>query len=266
MRIKVISIIACLALCCAGLKAQDVPQTVTVKVEDFEYKKPSAGKMALNVLAVAADTKTLFMPDKSMVPQINEAIVAGASNIPWVDRLGDGNVLTDYRLKGTITNSETGTGNMPGVSIKFHASLIDEKTGKTVGTKQMTAYANTPTGFDNLASLKSYAYKMVSRETAAFILEALPITGVILEKGVEQANGKIKDNQCYVNLGTLHGVFEEMKLYIVDDGKYKGELKVKEVMGDDLCSCKISSGKAYVSKCIEKGETVEVTSRPKKIQ
>lgn len=266
MNIQRILLSVALAFGAMGLRAQDAPKVVTMQVEEFTYKKPTAGKVALNLLMTASDPKTLYLPDKSMVPQINEALASGASNLPWVNRPGDSSAPADYRLKGVITTAETNTGTPSGCMIRVVSTIVDERTGKEVATKAYRGWSDTFFGIDNMATLKAQACNRLAHETEVFIFEALPVTGCVLEKGVEQINGKVKENQCYVNLGSLHGVFPEMMLYIVDGGKYKGELRVLEVMGDDLCSCKITSGQSYITKTIQKGEVVEVTSEPKKIK
>lgn len=255
-----------LVLFCIGIKAQTAPKTISMQVEDFEYKRPTAGKIALNVLVAVTDPKTIYMPDKSMVAQICEAIASGASNLPWVNRPSDQNATADYRLKGVITTAETNTGNPAGCMIRVVASIVDESTGKEVASKAYRGWSDTFYDIDNMATLKTQACRRLAHETEVFIFEALPVTGSILEKGVEQINGKVKENQCYVDLGSLHGIYPDMRLYITQNGKYKGELKVIEVMGDDLCSCKIIKGASFITKSIEKDAQMVVTSKPKKIK
>ncbi len=199
-----------------------------------------------------------------MVPQMNEAIVAGTLNIPWVNK-GDAKTA-DYTLTGRITKAEVSTGSPEHVSVGTRATLIDNKTGKEVGYKFVPGTSVTFYGIDNTASLKTYAAKDLANNIQRFIFEAIPVTGHILEKGVEQANGKVKEKQCYVDLGELHGIQKDMVLYVTEDGKYKAELRVEEIMGDDLCTCKITKGDSYIAKSLEKGVDMIVTSRPKKIE
>ena len=53
---------------------------------------------------------------------------------------------------------------------------------------------------------------------------------------------------------------------VLKDGKYIGELKLKESMGDDVSAWKITDGSSDIAKALEKGETLTVTSQPKKIK
>lgn len=265
MNIRRLFLSSVLAFCCIGLNAQNTPQSATIQVEEFEYKKPSAGKVALNVLSSLA-TDVIYTTDKTMAPQINEAIAAAASGIPWLGVLGGNDSAPDYILKGVITNAENDLGTkLTSCFIAVHATVVDAKTGKELHTKLVKgsdfAYI---TG--NVSELKTGAAADLSRNIRKYIFEVLPVAGTVLEKGVEQANGKVKESQCYVDLGSMHGVLPDMPLYIVENGDYKGELKVKEVMGDDLSSCKISKGKSYIEKSLAKGKTVTVTSKPKKIK
>lgn len=255
-------LISLLMLCCVGVEAQNAPRTVNMQVEEFEYRQPSAGKVALNVLSAVAGN-AITTSDKSMVPQINEAVMAAASGKPWL--VVNGQDAPDYRMRGIITDAQFSTDKNQSCLMVVRASIIDARTGSEVATKICRGsdyvYAS-----HNMAALKAGAAAALTRSVATFIFEALPVTGTILQRGVEQANGKVKEDQCYVDLGTMHGIAPGMRLYITLDGKYKGELKVKEIMGDDLCSCKIVSGKSFIVKNLDGGNQMVVTSRPKKIK
>ena len=50
MKIQRILLSVALAFGAMGLRAQDAPKVVTMQVEEFIYKKPTAGKVALNLL------------------------------------------------------------------------------------------------------------------------------------------------------------------------------------------------------------------------
>lgn len=243
--------------------AQDAPAVVTINVEEFEYKPTKTG-LALGLLVSVSDPKDLWLPEKSMTPQMNEAIAASVYNIPWVTK-GEAETA-DYKLVGRITKAEISTGSPEHVSVGTRATLIDNKTGKEVAMKSVSGTSVTIFGIDNAASLKTYAATDLARNMRRFIFEAIPVTGHILEKGVEQVNGKVKDKQCYVDLGEMHGIQKDMVLYVTEDGKYKAELRVLDIMGDDLCTCKITKGDAYIEKSLEKGVDMIVTSRPKKIE
>ncbi len=255
-----------LVLCCLGLKAQNAPQAATMHVEEFEYKSLTAGKVAINALmSVAMSANVVYTQDKSMVPQINEAIAASVTGIPWLG-ISDDKATADYCLKGIISEAKIGSGTSPSCMINVHATIVDNKTGKVLATKMCQGISSAvATVVTSVSDVKSGATRYLKQSITNYIFQVLPVTGKVLEKGVEQANGKVKDNQCYVSIGSLHGVFPDMLLYVVENGKYKGELKVKEVMGDDLCSCKIVNGKSYIEKSLQKGIEPEVTSKPKKL-
>ncbi len=246
-----------------AMAQQNVPKHITMAVEEFAYK-PSAVSAALSVLSVVSDADGLYLPDKSMLPQMNEAIVSGAVNIPWVD--SGVAEAADYTLRGHITQSEVMTGDNGAVVVRARAYIVDNKTGREVATKVLTGSSLTFASVDNSASLKTWAARDLSRSIQTFVFESLPVTGQILEKGVEQANGKVKEKQCYVDMGSLQGLVPEMRLYVTTGGKYKAELRVVEVMGEDLCACKITKGDSYITKSLAKGVEMVVTSRPKKIE
>lgn len=242
--------------------AQTAPKHVSLNIEEFEYK-PSKTSKALTVLSVVANPSNLWLPDKSMMPQMNEAVVSGAVNIPWVDKADQGSA--DYTLKGHYTQMEVTTGNSASVLVRARSTIVDNRTGEVVGTKMVVGASDGMLTLQNSSTRKENAARWLAYHMKCFIFEALPVTGHILEKGVEQANGKMKEKQCYVDLGEIHGVEPEMMLYVVENGKYKAELRIVDVVGDDLCTCKIVKGDSYVTKCMEKGMVLNVTSQPKKI-
>lgn len=242
--------------------AQTAPQHVTLNVEEFAYKPSNTGR-AMTILSVVSNTGDLWLPDKSMVPQMNEAIVSGAANIPWIDQAEAASA--NYTLKGHFTQTEILTAEPGNVIVRARASIVDNRTGEVVGTKVVQGSSMNMYSFNNTSTLKARAAMGLAHYMQLFIFEALPVTGHILEKGVEQANGKVKEKQCYVDLGSLHGVMPEMMLYVTVGGKYKAELRIVEVLGDDICACKIVKGDSYITKALNKGIDMVVTSRPKKI-
>lgn len=251
------------AISVSAVIAQNTPKHIKLNIEEFAYKPSKAGK-ALTILSVVTDPKkALWIPDKSMVPQMNEAVVSGAVDIPWVEKADAG--AADYTLKGHFTQTEIATGSDEAVIVRARSFIIDNKTGKEVATKVVQGTSMTFISFQNTATIKASAAKSFAHFMKRFILEALPVTGHILEKGVEQTDGKIKEKQCYVDLGSLHGLEPGMMLYVTENGKYKAELRVVEVLGDDICACKVVKGDSYVTKSLEKGVEMVVTSRPKKI-
>ncbi len=242
--------------------AQTAPKHFSLNIEEFAYK-PSATSKALTVLSVVSSSSGLWLPDKSMMPQMNEAVVSGAVNIPWIDSADQS--TADYTLKGHYTQMEVSTGKPESIIVRARTTLIDNRTGKEVATKIVVGASDVMLTYENTATRKLSAAYSLARHMKWFLFEALPVTGRILEKGVEQANGKVKEKQCYVDLGEIHGVEKDMMLYVVENGKYKAELRVVEVMGEDLCTCKIVKGDSYVTKSMENGVVMNVTSQPKKI-
>lgn len=245
-----------------SVMAQTTPNHITLNIEEFPYKPTKVG-LAMSIMSVVSDSKGVMLPDKSMAPQMNEAAVSGALSIPWVDKAEDGQ--PDYTLKGHFTQLEVMEGNQKNVIVRARASIIDNKTGEVVGTKAVMGSSSYNLSSDTGATMKTRAAASFAHYMQLFIFEALPVKGHILEKGVEQANGKVKEKQCYVDLGSMHGVMPEMMLYVTENGKYKAELRIVEVLGDDICACKIVKGDSYVTKSLEKGVDMVVTSRPKKI-
>lgn len=264
---RLLSIIL-LCMLCMGVNAQNLPQNVSMEVAEFEYKKPGAMRQALGILT-AIPTKegnsSLSVQDKSMQPQMQEAVLQGVINLPWISV--NPTAGSDYQLRGTFVNLEKTNGHQEAVSVQAQCEIIDKHTNKVVAHKLIKSYSVTvESSRVSTEEHRVYAANSLRKAISCFILEALPIKGTVLEKGVEQKNGKIKDNQCYVDLGSGHGLIPDMRAYVLKDGKYIGELKLKESMGDDVSAWKITDGSSDIAKALEKGETLTVTSQPKKIK
>ncbi len=250
------------AMSVMNVMAQTAPQHITLSIEEFPFK-PSTGGLALSIMSVVSDSKGIMLPDKSMAPQMNDAVVSGALSIPWIDKAENG--APDYTLKGHFTQLDVMEGDQKNVVVRARTSIIDNKTGEEVGTKVVHGSSSYNIDSDTGATMKTRAAASFAHYMQCFIFEALPVKGHILEKGVEQANGKVKEKQCYVDLGSMHGVMPEMMLYVTENGKYKAELRIVEILGDDICACKIVKGDKYITKSLAKGVDMVVTSRPKKI-
>lgn len=251
-----------------GASAQNLPQNISMEVAEFDYKKPSAMRQALGLLT-AVPTKSgnssLSVQDKSMQPQMQEAIVQAVSDLPWISISSAG--AADYQLRGLFVNLEKTNGHQEAVSVQAQCEIIDKRTNKVVAHKLVKSYSVTvESSHVSTEEHRVYAASHLRKAISHFILEALPVTGIVLEKGVEQKNGKIKDNQCYVDMGDGCGLIPDMHAYVLKDGKYIGELKLKESMGDEMSAWKITSGSGDIAKALEKGETLTVTTQPKKIK
>lgn len=262
MKKIIISLI--LAAFSVGLWAQIGPKSIGIKVEEFAYQKPSTGKSILNVLSSIA-TEKVYSEDESMVPQIQEAIAAAVAQNERFSIVNNQNETPDYRLEGVINSAEFAAGTKSHCLLIVTATVVDAKTNQKIATKVCKGYYM---GWidGEMSELKAKAANNLTYSLYYYLMEAIPINGSILEKGVEQANGKIKNDQCYVDLGKDDGIGKGMKLYVLVDGKYKAELKVEEILGDDMSACKITSGKSTIEKCLEKNTPMVVTSKPKKIK
>lgn len=251
-----------------GVNAQNLPQNISMEVAEFSYKKPDVMRQALGFLTALPDkngNSSLSVQDKSMQPQMQEAVVQAVSNLPWISISTTGDA--DYQLRGIFVNLEKTNGHQEAVSVQAQCEIVDMHTNKVVAHKLIKSYSVTvESSHVTTDEHRIYAASSLRKAISQFILEALPIKGTVLEKGVEQKNGKTKDNQCYVDLGDGHGLIPDMRAYVLKDGKYIGELKLKESMGDEMSAWKITDGSSNIAKALEKGEILTVTSQPKKIK
>ena len=244
-------------LLCTGIKAQNLPKTVTLQVKNFSYKEPSAGKSFFNLFASITDPTSMYSDDSSLVPEVNRNLPSVASFIPWITLFNDQDGTPDYRLEGIITTAELNTGIDSNCYIKAKVSIIDGKTGKKIATKSCRGN-NLDLFVTDMGKLRANTIADLMTQIYKFVMQAIPVTG-----NIQKA---LNNNQYLVSMGEAHGLTPGLPLYIIEDGKYKAELKVKEITGSESCICKISNGQSYVEKCLQNGTPLVVTTKSKKIK
>jgi len=238
-----------------------------------EYKKPSA-LSTLGGLAMLAEekTQTLGLEDKSIVPTLVSAIEAAPSEVyRLVVRSEERPSKTEeeaYTLNVVLSNVMTFTGKDNGARATIEMTLVDLCKNKTVATGKTFGIRLAPS--ENMSKDEAVASlaEELNKEVRQFLWSYFPISGTIVQKGVEQNNGKVKEKQCYIDLAENYGAFEGMRLiaYIDNNGKLKeiGSLKIKEVAGEELSICTITKGNSKIEKALEQGEKLVVMTKTPK--
>lgn len=109
------------------------------------------------------------------------------------------------------------------------------------------------------------AFILLTNKVTKHYNKLFPLSASIIEAGDTK---KDKQKEVYIDLGVDAGAFEGMKLtvysvkVIADRNARKelGQIKVKEVMGDDISLCKVQSGGKNIKNAIDEGETIIVIS------
>lgn len=233
-----------------------------------EYKKPST----LMTLVGAAGPLSKVNPgimteDKTMVDGLKEAIQSAYTYIYRLNvQQGDVPTKTDddcFVLNAILSNTMSSTGIYgSGARTDITFSLVSLKTGKEVAKQKYEV------GVDDSYTTKAAAAEALNlnvvERTAKFLVACFPLTGSILQKGVQQLNGKVKEKQCYIDLGDKFLVYEDMpfKVYTEKNGKRSeiGTLKLKETEGDDIGVCTIKKGDSKIEKAMQNGEHLVIVS------
>ena len=105
------------------------------------------------------------------------------------------------------------------------------------------------------------ALTVLSKQITKFYNRFFPLNAQIIERGNEK---KDKQQEVYIDLGGQHGAYSGMHLTVYSvksiAGRYAkkelGKLKIKDVMGDDISLCKVTSGGKNIKAALEEGQTI----------
>ena len=105
------------------------------------------------------------------------------------------------------------------------------------------------------------ALSVLSGQITRFYNRFFPLNAFIIERGNEK---KDKQQEVYIDLGGQHGAYSGMHLTVYSvktiAGRYArkelGKLKIKDVMGDDISLCKVTSGGKNIKAALDEEQTV----------
>ena len=105
------------------------------------------------------------------------------------------------------------------------------------------------------------ALKVLSGQITRFYNRYFPLSAFIIERGNEK---KDKQQEVYIDLGGQHGAYSGMHLTVYSvktiAGRYArkelGKLKIKDVMGDDISLCKVTSGGKNIKAALDEEQMV----------
>lgn len=230
-----------------------------------EYKKPNALSAVMGLMG--SSEKNYGLEDKGLIPTMEEAIKAAPQRVYRLnvrsEKVPANPEPNSVALKSEISNLMSWTGKESGASVDIALAVIDLNTGKVIDeckfSRREVCESNTATKGAALVA------SGVTMATADFLWNAVPVEGVILQKGVEQSNGKTKESQCYIDLAENYGLVKDMKLGVYEGEVTKknlvGMLKIKEVMGEDISHCSITKGESKIEKLLKAGAKLIVSTR-----
>lgn len=167
----------------------------------------------------------------------------------WEDDKKKKHETTEYR--GNITGT---------------LNIKDVHTDQVVFTYTINTSSYTTQWFDDQTKAMGYAINNMKYNLTQSLNNAFPLYATIAE-GARAT--KSKEKEVYIDLGEQMGcaVGMHFNVYTVktiagkEAKKQIGQLKVTEVMGDDISLCKVQRGGADIKDAIEAGETLLITSK-----
>lgn len=254
----------------------------SLEIQDATYevttKKTTAGQI-LGTIANAAAGISTDTHHEDKVPAVNAMI---KSAFGYVRRLNavDGLLENEngYLLTGTITNltttskSEVHTSkDSKGKEVKKTTVRYDAVAEVSLTLKEMLS------GNVSTHTFKSTAYSDGASATADKALTAaidglkakivhyynaqFPIRANIVERGTEK---KDKQKELYLDVGSAIRIYEgqHFHIYVVgivggrETRKEIGRVKVHEVLGEDICLCKVQKGGKDIKEALDEEKQV----------
>lgn len=264
---------AAIVATCTVARAQDngLNPIYKVVVSDLEYNVPAATAQArprvgklIGKIVQASSGITTNNDHSEQTAAVNDAVKSGISNVrrlETIDGLAD---TPDYEITGEITNISTTTKEKV-VEAKDSNGKVEKKTtyeytghiGVTLNLRDTESGKITTKTFSigdssegsSENSVLTTCTNRLKDHVANYYNAMFPLRANIIERG--SANKKeTKLKEAYIDLGANAGLYEGQLFTVYEVGivagrethKEIGSLRVKEVQGDNISLCRVSSG------------------------
>lgn len=283
-------LLALLALACYSVMAMAQENGLNpiyqIQFNDLEYqvvKKKATVGTVLGVLAEAAAGKVSDTEHQGYVPVVNAKIKAALSNVRRMVSVEGQEAQFDVAFSGKITNlsttAETSTRETKDDKGKVKKETMVRYDATVNVSLTMTWLSDGVTQTQDFSAIGYSSYSLGTEEKALnsaisnlgekitkFYNTMFPISANIIERGSEK---KDKQKEVYLNVGSLNEVKEDMhfRVYIIgnvagrETRKEVGKLRVDEVLGDDICLCKVQSGGKDIKAALDEGKQVLAISK-----
>lgn len=285
--VKVFTMIA-LVFCVAMANAQEngLNPVYRVQFHDLEYKQPQKKTTAGAVLGVIVDVAAGKLNDthhENYIPAVNAKVKGALSQVRRLVTVDGKGESSDAKFSGYITKLSTTTetrtreykddkGKVKKETTTHYDATVDVTLTITWASDGVTETHNfSAVGFSyySLSSAEKaldMAISELGEKIAKFYNASFPIVGNIVERGNEK---KDKQKEVYLDVGAMNHVTSDMhfRVYVIgnvagrETRKEVGKLKVKEVLGDDICLCKVQSGGKDIKAALDEGKHVLAISK-----
>lgn len=263
----------------------NITYTEPVKKKDSAAK--SVGKILGSVLQAAAGTASSTTDYPEYADAVKDAIMGGVGSARRI-RVVDGNFLPGDLAEGenalycdaSISSISCTTrvrtwedknkkkheeteyrGNIVGT-----INIKDVRTDQIVLNRTINSSSWSSSWLDSPAKAVGYTISEMKSHICSMLNDAFPLYASIVE-GARATDKKSKE--VYIDLGETMGCSTGMhfNVYTVktvagkEAKKQVGQLKVNEVMGEDISRCKVQRGGVEIKAAIENGEKLLITSK-----
>lgn len=231
------------------------------------------------IAAIAKVNRIEMMDAESEAVAANEDLRRTSGNISAGDgdateRLGAVVRLgAQLYLKGNIdalssaTQTNSSGKKQSDATLLVTLKLINPNDGSLISTKQMK-FTDTEYEDNQEKAIQGVITSIGNTLTVEQTVdEFFPIEGQLID--INEAK-KDDAKSVYINAGSLHGVSNKLKFEVFTTKtiagrtarKKIGELRVKEIQGDDITLCTVKSGGKDIFAAFQAGEKIIVKSRP----
>lgn len=283
---KVFTMIALvLGLAMANAQENGLNPIYQIQFNDLEYqlpqKKTTTGAVLGTIVEVAAG-KLSDTHHENYIPAVNAKVKGALTKVRRMVTVDGAGNPCDAKFSGYITKLSTTTetstreykddkGKVKKETVTRYDATVNVTLTLTWADGVSETHNFSATGFANLAlstaetALDMAVYNL-GEKIAKFYNATYPVAGNIVERGNEK---KDKQKEVYLDVGAMNRVEEDMhfRVYIIgnvagrETRKEVGKLKVKEVLGDDICLCKVQSGGKDIKAALDEGKHVLAISK-----
>lgn len=277
-------------LCCIiSVSAQEARnQIYRITLGNVQYahhnEKMSAGD-AVGAIVTGLATGRTSVEATKYEEDVKSAIIKGLSNtyrfrfnnglLQLDDILVDGNIIVDALITNihAKSNSHTWKDKNDKVQVSTYytgeveviLTLKDAKTGELIDNSTVKGWGSGSSHFTTPDQAIRDAIGRMSGNVTNWFNQYRPLQANIIQGGAAK---KDKQKTVFIDLGSNEGAFAglHMGVYVVKNiaGREAkmliGRLRVDEVMGSDISSCKIQSGSKEIKAAIDAGEQLMVIS------
>lgn len=251
-----------------------------IQVDELQYQVPKKKKTATAVLGVIAEVAAGRVSESNYevyAPSVNAQVKSALTKVRRMLLVESPDAACDVRFSGTINHMTTTT--------ETNVREYKDSKGKVIKENHLTYYATVGITLQmtwadgvvqshNFATTAYDAIGMISAEKALqsaiqvlhnkivkFFNKEYALAANIVERGADK---KDKQKEVYLDLGALNGVKEDMHFLVYEVGqvagretrKEVGKLRVEEVLGDDICLCKVQKGGKDIKAALDAGKRV----------